>query len=286
MYINGLNVFGRLTAALVIYFILSVVPAQAQDVAGETVSVQPNATLKDPRGRVTLQVGMDVKMGDLVRTNRRGEAQLIFTDDTKLVVGPNSSLVIESYLLRSDNRVNSFTVKALGGTFRMITGKSDKSAYKFTTPSATIGVRGTIFDFAIWSFGRTDLFVYDGTAILCDAFDTCLTVTETCNVARAQRFRRPRFLEDENEIVDSLAERLPYFLFDDHLDPRFQATPRGCSPERISRVRLAASERQQRSPIHDREIHNNDQDREPISRPEREPPQRDTYPDPPPCNIC
>lgn len=259
-------------------------PVQADQIAGETIDVQPSATLRNPEGRVTLRVGMDVRMGDLVRTNRRGEAQIIFTDETRLVVGPNSSLVIESYLLRSANRANSFAVRTLGGTFRMITGKSDKSAYEITTPTAKIGVRGTTFDWAVWTHGRTDFFLYEGAARFCDEFNLCLNVTETCAVARAQRFRRARFLEDTEEAVDSLAVRFPYFVNDRNLNAAFRARARGCSQELISRVGLAASARAGRSSIHDvdRGTHANDTDREPPGPPERDRPE----PEPPGCEIC
>ena len=233
--------FGRLAFALLVTIALTSIQARAAEIAGEAVGVRPSATLKNPEGRITLQVGMDVLMGDLIKTSNSGEVQLLFTDDTKLVVGPKSSLVVESYLLRSRNRANNFTVRTLGGTFRMITGKSNKTAYKIKTPTATIGVRGTTFDWAVWNRGRTDFFLYSGAARFCDEFNQCLNVTETCGVARAQRFRRARFLEDEGDLVESLARRFPYFVDDRRLNTPFRARARACSEDTISKVTSRAA---------------------------------------------
>lgn len=271
MLIERVALFGRLAAGMIVSFSLTVLPAEAAEVAGEAVNVRPDATLKNPEGRTTLRVGMDVKMGDVVRTSSRGEAQLLFTDETKLVVGPNSSLVIESYLLRSKNRANNFTVRALGGTFRMITGKSQKTAYQIKTPTATIGVRGTTFDWAVWNRGRTDFFLYEGAARFCDEFNQCLNVTETCGVARSQRFRRARFLEDEDDLIDSLAGRFPYFVNDQRLNAGFRARARGCSDDTISKVTRAARTGS-RNRDRTRETHTNDKDPEPKSFSRPDPP--------------
>ncbi len=73
--------------------------------------------------------------------------QLIFTDGTKLVIGEKSSLVIEKYLMKGGNQAQAVAVDALRGTFRFITGNSAKSAYNIQTANATIGIRGTGFDF-------------------------------------------------------------------------------------------------------------------------------------------
>src|SRR5690606_263453 len=40
-------------------------------------------------------------------------------------------------------------INALSGTFRFITGNAPKDRYVIETPTGTIGVRGTIFDFFV-----------------------------------------------------------------------------------------------------------------------------------------
>ena len=69
-----------------------------------------------------------VFMGDRVQTGPNGQAQLLFNDNTKLVVGPGSTLLLEQYLLQSASAstVSNFSVNALRGSFRFITGDSPK----------------------------------------------------------------------------------------------------------------------------------------------------------------
>ena len=88
-------------------------------------------------------VGSDIFIGDQVVTDARGLVQIKFSDNTKLVVGPNSSLVIEDYLLREDGSGGKLAINALSGTFRFVTGGAAKDRYLIETPTGTIGVRGT-----------------------------------------------------------------------------------------------------------------------------------------------
>ena len=64
--------------------------------------------------------------------------------------------------MKQDDSVGQFTINALSGTFRFITGKSAKDAYQIKTSMGMIGVRGTAFDFVSKpDFGTTIvLFTY------------------------------------------------------------------------------------------------------------------------------
>ena len=119
---------------------LSTTSALAGDGVGEAVAVIDAASATGLVGERTLAVGSRVFIGDLVKTDGVGEAQLLFADGTKMVVGANSSLVIDEILFRSDASENKFAVRALGGAFRFISGNSGDSSYSIRTPTATIGV--------------------------------------------------------------------------------------------------------------------------------------------------
>ena len=114
--------------------------------AGTAVAVDPEAMVRSSGAQRVLLVGADVRIGDLIETSTGGHAELVFDDGTKIVVGPGSALLIEDYLLRGDGSTGDFAISALGGTFRFISGKSAKESYKITTPTGTIGIRGTAFD--------------------------------------------------------------------------------------------------------------------------------------------
>ena len=115
--------------------------AQADGV-GRAVAVIDSASASGQIGDRTLAVGSMVFVGDLVKTDSAGQAQLLFDDGTRMVVGANSSLVIEEFLFRGKAAENTFAVRALGGAFRFISGDSGAQNYVIRTPTGTIGVRG------------------------------------------------------------------------------------------------------------------------------------------------
>src|SRR5947207_2324348 len=153
------------------------VTAHAAEPIGKVVAVGGSPT---GSGRALI-AGSPVYENDRLVTGK-GNIQIIFIDDTKLVVGPNSSLVVDRFLLKGGKSAQKFSVNALRGTFRFITGDMAKKAYDIQTASATIGIRGTGFDF---SSGRETLVaVLEGGVSLC-ASGQCAAIPDQCGVGRA-----------------------------------------------------------------------------------------------------
>ncbi len=147
-------------------------PAFSKDGVGEALAVIDNASTSGEVGERTLAVGMEVFLYDRVKTDAGGQAQLLFNDGTRMVVGPNSELMLDTFIFRSGAKDNQFTIRALNGAFRFITGDAQKDAYLIHTPSATIGVRGTIFDFSVTP-GETSLLLLHGGATVCGNDGKC-----------------------------------------------------------------------------------------------------------------
>jgi len=168
-----------------------------------------------------LSAGTAIFENDEIVTGK-GNVQILFVDDTKLVVGPNSTLVIDRFLMRGGNRAQKFSVDALRGTFRFISGRSAKNAYDIKTANATIGIRGTAFDFS--SGGDTLIAVLEGGVRLCVS-GRCETIPDNCGVGRARR----------ND-VDQLGGRakgqalrsLPYIINQGTLARSFRLNTRSC----------------------------------------------------------
>ena len=116
--------------------------------SGTALGVDPDAEARGASETRTLVVGSDIFIGDRVVTGDKGLVQIKFVDNTRLVVGPRSSLTIEDYLIRNDGSSGQMAVNALSGTFRFITGNAPKDRYVIRTPTGTIGVRGTALD--VW----------------------------------------------------------------------------------------------------------------------------------------
>jgi len=203
--------------------------------AGKAVAVVQSASATHGSGSRTLEAGMPVSIGERIETDSNGQVQLVFTDDTKMVVGPNSSLVIETYLFRSKGVVNEFAVKALGGSFRFITGKSPKQAYSIKTPAATIGVRGTSFDFTVGPGGDADVVLFSGEAEICGN-GGCLRLRDACGLARAPRnadVSQERSRERRNR---QIRERFPYIVSQAPLRRDFHVSTRSCG--NVQKARL------------------------------------------------
>ncbi|MDF2995807.1 MAG: hypothetical protein K0R27_1444, partial [Xanthobacteraceae bacterium] len=177
------------------------------------VYVVPAAAAAGTTGRRTLQVDGDVFMGDKVQTGPGGEAQIQFKDATKLVVGPNSSMTIDAFVFDERNTARKITMNAAKGAFRFITGNSEKQAYTINTPTATIGIRGTRFDFSVAGNGEMTFALFDGQARVCDRAGNCRDVRGNCEVVVTP----PGGGVDPAAWSPSVAGRFPYVQSQDSL---------------------------------------------------------------------
>jgi hypothetical protein len=158
-------------------------PAPAAQPSGTAVAVLQSA---EANGH-TLAVQAPVFTGDKIVTGPVGQAQLLFRDQTRLVIGPNSRLTIDAFIFKA-NTPTDVSINATKGAFRFITGIGPKQAYSIKTPEATIGVQGTKFDFSVTG-GRTNFVLYEGAARLCDHTGHCTTLSGACSVATVSPHR-------------------------------------------------------------------------------------------------
>ena len=156
--------------------------AVSADATGTAKGVDPDASAARSGDSQILVVGADIFIGDVVKTGPSGQVQIKFSDNTELVVGPRSSLTIEDYLLREDGSAGRLAVNTLAGTFRFVTGNAPKDRYLITTPTGTIGVRGTAFDWANEPNG-TAAMLYHGAIEVCTNGGTCVVLDNVCDVA-------------------------------------------------------------------------------------------------------
>lgn len=197
---------------------------------GTAVGVDPDARAQSGSSDRILEVGADVSVGELIVTGSSGLVQIVFNDNTRLVVGPRSSLLIETYLMANSNTAQNLTIKALGGSFRFITGNSPKPAYSILTPTAAIAVRGTEFDIMVEP-GRTKVMLYEGALQICNPGGACEQVTSRCEVAVSSN-------DDADLFVRNDPQRTPLSL--EFRYARFQAPL--LAPFRVGGAALCAEE--------------------------------------------
>lgn len=125
--------------------------AQAPQAAGRFVSVTGEVEVVGRDGaRRSAERGGDIREGDTIVTGASALAQARMSDGGLISVRADSEFKLEQFGYKGrDDRNASFVVSILKGGFRTITGliaQVNRSGYRISTPSATIGVRGTHFE--------------------------------------------------------------------------------------------------------------------------------------------
>jgi hypothetical protein len=93
-------------------------------------------------------VGTNIEASDNIVTGADGSAGITFVDNSRLSVGPNSTLAISRFNFNPTTHEGNFDTSLKRGTLSVISGKLAKrspDAMTVTTPSTILGVRGTEF---------------------------------------------------------------------------------------------------------------------------------------------
>jgi hypothetical protein len=89
--------------------------------------------------------GTIISPGDTIETAASGELHVKMEDGGYLAIRPNTAFKIERYVANGDSS-DIATFSLLRGALRSLTGwigKLNPKGYRLTTPTATIGIRGT-----------------------------------------------------------------------------------------------------------------------------------------------
>ena len=85
---------------------------------------------------------------DVITTEKNARIQLVFSDNTIISIGKNSTFSIKDYLFDIGKKPK-ISLKFGYGTFKSITGKIGKlnpKGFKLESKTATMGIRGTIIN--------------------------------------------------------------------------------------------------------------------------------------------
>ena len=131
--------------ALVLFMPLS---AFAQDFVGGLRKVTGSGTIVRDGRQIIAKDGIRIKMGDKLITGANGSLGVIFTDNTRISLGPESEINIDDYVFQPDKDTFAFLAELIQGTASYISGtigRLSPKSVKFKTPTAVVGVRGTSF---------------------------------------------------------------------------------------------------------------------------------------------
>ena len=134
--------------ALLVLGMLSSQSARSADAAGRLVIANGKVSIVGtaPHAERAAHANDAVFRGDTVMTGAASGAKLLFTDQTIMDLGPESSLKVDEYALRNiEDRVGLFSL--LYGKLRTLVTKSvsGDGNYSIKTQDSIMGVRGTEF---------------------------------------------------------------------------------------------------------------------------------------------
>lgn len=142
--------------------------ANAVQASAKLVGVQGAIMVVEPSGaRRQLVNGAGVYPGDVVETGVAARGVLAFRDESRLTLGATSRFRIDSFVFDEKNPGEGrFLTSLLRGSLRALTGligKANNRNITFTTPTATIGIRGTGLDLDCTAEADCSFYTWQGT---------------------------------------------------------------------------------------------------------------------------
>ena len=162
-------------------------------VAGVATSAEADESIGGARTVVNLVTGnlatgdkVNLVQGDAVfadegvRTDADSSARLVLRDNTNLLLGPSSSIKLDRFVYSGPSQPGAIAVNLVKGALRFATGDADKKAYVISTPTAALGVRGTVLKI-VSNPSKTFVQLDEGGALVCmrnAAKKHCLQLTD------------------------------------------------------------------------------------------------------------
>lgn len=140
-------------------------PVIAAERIGQT-AVSRNVVEQVTASPSAIQVGDDVFADEAVRTGGDSAAKFVFSDETNLALGATSTVKLDRFVYKGETSYLKAAVNFTAGAFRFTTGGSEKGAYQLKTNTATIGVRGTVFDVKVEG-GESTITLVEGAIDVC-----------------------------------------------------------------------------------------------------------------------
>jgi hypothetical protein len=178
----------KISPACLTVAVLFVISAQS-DVRAEATTVGNASTVvRTVTGELEAELRSiklldDLYHNEIIETGEDSATEIIFLDETNLSMGPSSSLVLDKFVYDPDPTQASFIVTATQGVFRFATGNLPKKSYVINTPTATIGIRGTVFDLIVSpesdsGIASVSLSLVEGEANIVDCSGGRITLTD------------------------------------------------------------------------------------------------------------
>ena len=139
---------------------------------GNVDQVEGNGVVDRDKTDITIEKELPIEQYDTVKTGN-GKVGILFVDDTRVDVTQHSKLIIDEFVYDPNTKKGKLNLSAKLGTIKYASGQIAKTSRQdivITTPTATIGVRGTDFSMTIDELGSSTIILLPS----CDVNGNCL----------------------------------------------------------------------------------------------------------------
>ena len=171
---------------------------------GEVTQLEGKGVIdrQDGEDGIIIEKQLDIFSYDTVKTGN-GKVGIEFIDATRVDVTQHSKLIIDEFVYDPNTKTGKLSLKAKLGTVRYASGQIAKNSatdVKITTPTATIGVRGTDFTMTIDEVGSSTIILLPS----CDTNGNCFVGEISVESDAGQVILNQAF---QATVVDTVASR-------------------------------------------------------------------------------
>lgn len=156
----------RFGAIVVAVSVLGISAASAQSGIGEMADIRGEVKGAIRGAVAPLKNGSSVVQNQTVSTATASTARVAFHDLTSLSMGPSSSVTLDRYVYNNEGTISGSSLQLARGAFRLVSGRSPSQNIGVKTPTATIGLRGTVVDVLVRP-GREIVWLRAGVVTVC-----------------------------------------------------------------------------------------------------------------------
>ncbi len=131
---------------------MAALPQRAPQIAGSVKKLTGTATLRRGSDRVAVKEGMHILAHDAFETGAGASIGLILQDGTRVAMGENASLEIDTFLYEPSQGRFSLLLRLVRGAMVYVSGKMAQfspGSVKVETPVGVAGLRGTEFGISL-----------------------------------------------------------------------------------------------------------------------------------------
>jgi hypothetical protein len=143
----------RWIAAIVLGWVWLAIPGFAEEsVAGSVKTAQGASTVRRGAETIAIHEGLHLLENDVLETGGDGRLGIVLQDGTRISLGPNTELKIDSFVYQPVNARFALLLRMARGVMVYVSGKIAQfspGSVRVETPVGVLGLRGTEFAVAL-----------------------------------------------------------------------------------------------------------------------------------------